>query len=39
LQIENKNIKKMLEEEKKILVEQTERWRARIGRLEDYQKS
>lgn len=29
----------MLEEEKKILAEQTAKWKVRISRLEDYQKA
>jgi hypothetical protein len=36
--MENKNLRKVLEEEKKILAEQTEKWKARISRLEDMQK-
>lgn len=38
LEVENRNLKKMLDEEKKILVEQTDKWRARMNKLEEHQK-
>ena len=39
LEIENKNGKKMLEEEKNIMSEMMEKWKSRIIRLEDLQKT
>lgn len=37
--MENKNAKKMLEEEKNIMNEMTEKWKSRIIRLEDLHKT